>query len=98
MKKGTEMTEITRMSSKGQLVIPSDIREQMGLKEGSVLGISADNDVILLKKLDTNLDAKDLKTMKRLSEAWDDIEKGRFKSYSVDGFLKEIERMKESLE
>ena len=98
MAKAMEMTELAKMSSKGQLVIPANIREMMELNEGSVVGITAKDDMIVLKKIDTKLKAEDLRTIGRLKEAWEDMEKGRFKSYSTKGFLKELERMKKSLE
>lgn len=44
--------EFTKLSSKGQVVIPSDIRKKMKLKEGAPFAvISSRNDTILLKKI-----------------------------------------------
>lgn len=43
---------ITRLSEKGQLVIPKDIREAAGLKEGMKLIVIADHDTIVLQKLE----------------------------------------------
>ena len=45
------MLEITRVSTKGQIVIPSHIRAELGLKEGSQLVVSRMEDFILLKKI-----------------------------------------------
>lgn len=39
----------TRMSSKGQVVIPESIRKQMNLVEGTQFVVVAENDVVLLK-------------------------------------------------
>jgi len=39
----------TKMSSKGQVVIPEDIRNQLGLKAGSRFIVRGDKDVIILK-------------------------------------------------
>ena len=44
-------TEITKLSSKGQLVIPQTIREHLGLKEGELFAIAGEKDTIVLKKL-----------------------------------------------
>ena len=43
--------EITSMSSRGQVVIPFDIREQMGLREGEKFVVIGEDDTVLLKKI-----------------------------------------------
>jgi AbrB family looped-hinge helix DNA binding protein len=45
------MSSITSMSSRGQIVIPLDIREMMGLKDGEKFIISGQEDTIVLKKI-----------------------------------------------
>ncbi len=47
--------EITKISSKGQVVIPSKIRMGLGIEEGSVLGVEQMNDMVILKKIDLDL-------------------------------------------
>ncbi|MBU0974070.1 MAG: AbrB/MazE/SpoVT family DNA-binding domain-containing protein [Proteobacteria bacterium] len=39
----------TRMSSRGQVVIPESIRKQLNLVEGTQFVVVAENDVVLLK-------------------------------------------------
>ena len=46
------MTEITKISSKGQVVIPSDIRKELGLDIGSSLLVTKMQDFVLLKKIE----------------------------------------------
>jgi AbrB family looped-hinge helix DNA binding protein len=41
--------EITTMSSKGQVVIPADIRQEMGLSNGVKLMVLTDGNNLLLK-------------------------------------------------
>ena len=41
----------TKMSSKGQVVIPEDIRDKMGLHSGSQFVVLADKDVVILKMI-----------------------------------------------
>jgi AbrB family looped-hinge helix DNA binding protein len=41
----------TKMSSKGQIVIPEDIRNRLGLKTGSKFIVLGDRDVVILKSL-----------------------------------------------
>ena len=44
--------EITKMSSRGQIVIPKDIREEIGMREGDYLAIFSSGDTICLKRLE----------------------------------------------
>ena len=46
------MVNITKLSSKGQVVIPSEIREKMRLEEGNLLIISDSDDSICMKKIE----------------------------------------------
>ena len=41
----------TRMSSKGQIVIPENIRKQLNLKEGTQFVMVGDKDVVMLKTI-----------------------------------------------
>jgi len=43
--------EITSMSSKGQVVIPSGVREQLNLKEGEKFVVIGEEDTVVLKKI-----------------------------------------------
>jgi AbrB family looped-hinge helix DNA binding protein len=94
MKKDIEIPELTKASSKGQIVIPADIRKKLDIKEGSVFGITAKDDMIVLKKLDKKMKAEDLKTLKLIEEAWKDIEEGRYRVATVDNFFKEMAKWK----
>ncbi len=42
----------TRMSSKGQIVIPETIRDQLGLKAGSQFVVLAGKDTVILKSIE----------------------------------------------
>jgi len=44
--------EFTKISSKGQVVIPTRIRSELGLKEGTPLAVIGKNGSIVLKKID----------------------------------------------
>ena len=41
----------TKMSSKGQVVIPEKIRERLGLKAGSQFVVVGDKDTVILKSI-----------------------------------------------
>ena len=82
---------ITRMSSKGQVVIPADMRGS--IHEGDKLIIIKNDKQLIMKKatdLDKNL-AEDLEFAKRTEEAWKSYDKGEFKSMDSKDFLKELE-------
>ncbi len=83
---------ITRMSSKGQIVIPADMRE--GIEEGDKLVIIRNKNHIILKKekdFSKNLE-EDLEFAKRTEEAWERYDKGEFISMDSEDFLKELEK------
>jgi len=45
--------ETIRMSSKGQIVIPQDIREEVHVDEGTIFAVVGAKDTIILKKITT---------------------------------------------
>ena len=92
MKKEIDIPELTKASSKGQIVIPTDVRKKLGVKEGSVFAVTSKKDMIVLKKLDTKMKPDDLRTLKLIEEAWEEIEKGRYKVYSKEAFFKELKK------
>ncbi len=83
---------VTRMSSKGQIVIPSEMRKD--IKEGDEILIVKDEERIILKKADKISDKmkEDLEFAKRTEEAWQSYERGEFISQPSDKFLEELEK------
>ena len=45
------MPEVTKMTTKGQVVIPAEIREELDLSEGTQLVVSRMGDLVLMKKI-----------------------------------------------
>ena len=83
---------LTKISSKGQIVIPSKLRENM--KEGEQLIIIKNDNQLIIKKvseMDKNL-KEDLKFAKRTEAAWERYEKGQFKTSTAKEFLKNLEK------
>ncbi len=83
---------ITKMSSKGQVVIPAEMRE--GINEGEKLIVIQSGKQIILKKaseLDKQLN-EDLEFARRTEESLKEYEKGKFKSMTFDEFIKETKR------
>ncbi len=65
-------TEITKISSKGQVVIPLKIRNELGINKGSVLAVEKMNDLVILKKIDVDL-------IKQFKNSLEDVKKGKIK-------------------
>ena len=83
---------ITKMSSKGQVVIPIDMRGNF--KEGDKLVIMKNNDQIILKKandFDKNIE-EDLEFAKRTEEALKRIDKGDFVSVDSENLFEEMNK------
>lgn len=85
---------VTKMSSKGQIVIPVDMRED--IQEGEqLLVIKAGEQIILKKatKMDKKL-AEDLEFARRTEAAWKRYEEGKFTRYnSVEEFLESLRKL-----
>lgn len=83
---------ITKMSSKGQVVIPTEMRE--GISEGEKLLIIQNDGQLIMKKvskLNKNLE-EDLEFARKTEEAWKRYDKGEFVSMSKDKFLEELSK------
>jgi len=83
---------ITKISSKGQVVIPQEMRDK--LKEGDKLVVIKNDGQIILKKMEDfnkNLQ-EDLEFAKRTEEAWKRYDRGEFISMDAEDFLKEIKK------
>ena len=84
--------ETTKISSKGQIVIPANMRDEF--KEGETLLIIKDKGTLLLKKandLDENF-KEDLEFARRTEEAYKRHERGEFKTMPVEKFLEELDK------
>ena len=82
---------ITKMSSKGQIVIPAEMRKD--LHEGEKIIIIKSNHQFIMKKasgMDKNL-KEDLEFAKRTEEALKRYEKGEFKEMTLEKFSKTLE-------
>jgi AbrB family looped-hinge helix DNA binding protein len=64
--------EITKLSSKGQIVIPQKIREALKMEEGAVIGIEKINDVAVIKKIDNDL-------LNQFKRSLEDLKVGRIR-------------------
>ena len=80
------------MSSKGQIVLPRNIREELHLEEGTILATIKKDNLVVLKKIDNPILKQDIETLRLVEEAWDDIDRGKFKKMKSEDFLTEIKK------
>ncbi len=83
---------ITRMSSKGQVVIPAEMRGDIEVGD-KILVIRNEDQIIMKKasKLDRKLE-EDMEFARRTEAAYKRFEQGKFKSMKADEFLKELKK------
>jgi bifunctional DNA-binding transcriptional regulator/antitoxin component of YhaV-PrlF toxin-antitoxin module len=83
---------IVKLSSKGQLVLPTSMRSRSKMKMGSKVMLIQQGDSIVLKSLDAM--SKDMEeemdAMSAAAAGWKEIEAGRSKKLSKDEFLHEL--------
>ena len=83
---------ITKVSSKGQIVIPSNMRKDIGVGDQFLI-IKEDNKFIMKKINELVKDLKqELVFAQRVEKAWNRYEKGKFKSMSAKKFLEELNK------
>jgi len=85
--------ELTRISSKGQVVIPTRVRNRLGLKPGSLFAILTrpESDVVVLKKVDSKSLQVDLELLREVENAWKEIAQGKARKASRERFLEELQ-------
>jgi len=59
--------DMTRLSEKGQIVIPSELRKNLGLKEGARFLVMGIDDTIILRRVELSKERLRLKELMRLS-------------------------------
>lgn len=83
---------MTRVSSKGQVVIPREMRED--LKEGEKLVVIKNGAQIILmptKGFDKRI-AEDIEFARRTEAAWKRYDRGEFIEMDFDDFLKRLKK------
>ena len=76
--------DMTRLSEKGQIVIPNEVRKRMGLKEGTRFLVVGLDDTIVLRKLQLSQERMRLERL---------LEKSRAKAERVGFTEKEIDSL-----
>ncbi len=81
---------LTRISSKGQVVIPSEVRKKLKIRSGEYFSVIQVNNLVVLKPISGGMTAEDVKTLGKIKEAWDDVEAGRVKKVTLDELMREM--------
>lgn len=83
---------MTKMSSKGQIVIPAEMRKDI-IEGEKLLIIKNDNQIILKKtsELDKNF-AEDIMFAQKTEKALKNIEKGKGTKMDFDNFIDEMKK------
>ena len=85
------MPEFTKLSSRGQVVIPQAVRDQLRLEEGAQFLVVAQDDSILLKKLKT----PDIKSWKEITKPFRQAsEKSGFSEKDLENLISEVRKSK----
>jgi AbrB family looped-hinge helix DNA binding protein len=101
MDEKARMEELVRLRARGQVTLPSFIREKLHLEEGSLVVIKIVDNAIVLVPQET-IDKEQSwfwqeRWQKLEAEAEEDIRKGRVKSFdTVEELFDEIERKPEA--
>mgnify|MGYP000986095819 CR=1 FL=1 len=89
----TPKEEFTRVSSKGQIVIPKGIRDDLGINEGDLLAAVSEENFIILKKINPKITQEEKVLLKRIKESWDSIDRGDYKEMEAIELLEEMKKM-----
>ena len=81
--------EVTKLSTKGQIVIPEEIRK--GISTGTSFAVSRKDNLIILKQIE-NLSPEEQEEIEEINKIWKEIDSGECESYEAEEFFK---RMKE---
>ena len=66
-KEGRMKIETTKMSSRGQIVIPQDLRDILKADEGTVFAIAGSGNTLILRKLETPTEGSLLKDIEKMN-------------------------------
>ena len=83
-----EIIEMGTVSSRGQICIPNDIREEMGLKEGNKILFVLQDGSLLVKKVTMQTFAEITKPLK------EEVKKSGMKESNVEGIVNQFRKSK----
>ena len=82
--------ELTRLSERGQVVIPTELRKSMNLREGERFIVMGVGDTIVLRKLE--LSQEKLRLKRLLKESREKASRAGFSEAEVAGLIRETRK------
>ena len=79
--------EITKLSTKGQIVIPESLRN--GFREGSAFTVIRKGDLIVLKEV-KGLTNEEVEEMQELDKIWKEIDSGKGITLDQEDFFSQM--------
>lgn len=79
--------EVTKLSSKGQIVIPENIRKDVDV--GTAFIVSKQENMIILKEIE-GLSEREINELKELNKIWKDIDSGNCEAYTEKEFFEKL--------
>ena len=79
--------EITKLSARGQVVLPQGIRR--GVEVGTLFAVGREKDVIVLKRLKP-FSAQERQEMLELQRIWRDIDAGKCGPFTAEALFKKL--------
>lgn len=79
--------KITKLSTRGQVVIPEELRADMEV--GTAFSITKKDNLIILKKVE-GFTKEEMNEVKELDKIWKEIDAGKGITLSREKFLKEM--------
>ena len=87
--------ETVKMSAKGQIVIPQQIREELNANEGSMFAVIGSKDSVILKKIETPSKEDLIRDLERIAkEGRKRAERLGIKESGVPGLVRRIRKEK----
>lgn len=87
----TMAIDLTKLSQKGQVVIPTTVRRQLGLKEGMKFLVMGVNDTIVLRRLELSRERIKLKAL--LEDSRKKAQKSGFSDREIEELIQKTRKV-----
>ena len=80
--------DVTKLSTKGQIVIPEEVRKDIDV--GTAFIVTKKDDLIILKKIE-GLTKDEEKELEELNKIWKEVDEGKGITLHKQAFLREMD-------